>query len=153
MKAYAFYDKKGRKPEENQKFTENFDVANETAYTGIERLLTSEVPVARQWQFLDSLVQAGAGGNYGIPAKRPNDAQVKALTEKVLRGNKGNDFAADLIDLCTFSELPPTFTSFLRKVYADFPKPEPVPVPVAAVAAAAPASAPNSQAQETKNHE
>lgn len=136
LKTYAFYDKKTRKPEEVRRFTENFDVTNETAYAGIERLLVSEVPIDRQWQFLDLLRQAGEGGNLGIPAKRPKDASLKTLTESTLKSNKGSDYAADLIDLCDVAELPASITSFLKKVYADFPKPEPVPVPPVTVAAA-----------------
>jgi len=146
VKAYAFYDKKSRKSDEVQRFTENFELANETAYTGIERLLTSEVSVDRQWQFLDSLRQAGDGGNLGIPKARPNDAQVSVLAEAALKSNKGNDYAADLIDLCDFAELPATITSFLKKIYVDFPKPEPVPIPVTA-ADATPASVPAGDAQ------
>jgi putative ATP-dependent endonuclease of OLD family len=49
LKTYAFYDKKDRKPAEQQKFADSFDVANETDFTGIEKLLVAEVPVERQW--------------------------------------------------------------------------------------------------------
>jgi putative ATP-dependent endonuclease of OLD family len=148
LKTYAFYDKKSRKPEEEKKFEESFDFDNETAYPGIERLLTHEIPVDRQWQFLDSLRQAGEGGNLGIPTTRPNDANLKALMEATLKSNKGSDYAADLIDLCDVAELPASITSFLKKIYADFPKPEPVPIPVLTAAAdAIPASTPASDAQ------
>src|ERR1700730_1958837 len=147
LKAYAFYDKKSRKPEEDQKFNESFDCQNETLYPGIERLLVNEIPVDRQWQFLDLLRQAGEHGSLGIPAIRPNDAQARALMEQALVSNKGNRYAADLIELCDIAELPVTITSFLKKVYVDFPKPEPVPIPTPTVAEATPAKAPTTDTQ------
>jgi putative ATP-dependent endonuclease of OLD family len=49
---------------------------------------------------------------------------------QALKSNKGNGYAADLIDLCDLAELPPSMEGFLKKVYADFPKPEPVQIPV-----------------------
>jgi putative ATP-dependent endonuclease of the OLD family len=145
LKAYAFYDQKPHKPEDAKRFTDSFDIANETAYPGIERLLTSEIPMARQWQFLDVLRKLGQQGSLGIPAKRPKDDQVKTLTEAALKSNKGNEYAAHLIDLCDVAELPATITDFLKKIYADFPKPESVPIPsVTAPGATAAASAPAS---------
>jgi putative ATP-dependent endonuclease of OLD family len=129
IKAYAFYDKKPRKPEETQKFETSFDLANETTYPGIERLLVTEIPIDRQWQFLDRLRQVGECANLAIPAARPTDSQVKVLAEAALKSNKGNDYTADLIDLCEAAELPATITTFLKKVYADFPRPEPVATP------------------------
>lgn len=131
LRTYAFYDQKPRKPEENQKFVESFDVPNETAYTSIELLLATEIPIDRQWEFLDSLLQSGEQGNLGIPAARPDDEAVKSHMIKALKSNKGNGYAARLIDLCDLAELPPSILGFLRRVYSDFPKPEPAPLPPA----------------------
>ncbi len=129
LKSYAFYDKKARKQEENQKFKESFDFPTETVYPGIERLLVHEIPVDRQWQFLDQVKRTGGQGNLAIPTARPSDAQVKALMEMALRSNKGNAYACGLIDLCGVIELPATIVDFLKEVYLNFPKPEPVPIP------------------------
>lgn len=129
LKTYAFYDQKLRKAEENQKFVDSFDVPNETAYTGIELLLVAETPVARQWEFLDLLRQSGEQGNLGIPAVRPDDAVIRDNMTKALKSNKGNGYAARLLDLCDVAELPVSITGFLDRIYADFPKPEPAPLP------------------------
>lgn len=131
LKTYAFYDQKPRKAEENQKFIDSFDVPNETVYTGIELLMVAETPVDRQWQFLDALRQSGEQGNLGIPAARPDDETVKGHMAKALKSNKGNGYAARLIDLCDVAELPASITGFLDRVYADFPRPEPAPLPPA----------------------
>jgi len=90
LKTYAFYDKKKRKPEEDQKLADNFDIPNETAYAGIELLLVSEIPIDRQWQFLESLRQSGEQGLLGIPPMRPADPAVRDLLTRALKSNKGN---------------------------------------------------------------
>ncbi|HEY5779105.1 MAG TPA: AAA family ATPase [Terrimicrobiaceae bacterium] len=131
LRTYAFYDQKQRKPEENQKLLASFDIPNETAFTGIEQLLVAETPVARQWNFLDSLRQSGEQGNLGIPAVHPDDETVKSLMVRALKSNKGNAYAARLIDLCDLAELPASITGFLDRIYADFPKPELAPMPPA----------------------
>jgi putative ATP-dependent endonuclease of OLD family len=130
LKTYAFYDKKQRKPEENQKLADTFDIPNETAYPGIELLLVSEIPVDRQWQFLESLRQSGEHGHLGIPAVRPADPEIRDLLTRALKSNKGNGYAAGLIDLCGMNELPASITGFLVKVFSDFPALDHVPIPV-----------------------
>lgn len=146
LKTYAFYDQKLRKAEENQKFVDSFDVPNETAYTGIELLLVAETPVARQWEFLDLLRQSGEQGNLGIPAVRPDDAVIRDNMTKALKSNKGNGYAARLLDLCDVAELPVSITGFLDRIYADFPKPEPAPLPPAKIDPANNAAEADSQA-------
>lgn len=131
LKAYAFYDQKPRKPEENKKFADSFDVPNETAYTSIEQLMVAETPIDRQWELLDALRQSGEQGNLGIPIVRPTDDAVKDHMAKALKSNKGNGYAARLIDLCDVAELPASISGFLDLVYADFPKPESAPLPPA----------------------
>lgn len=123
LKTYAFYDYKPRKPAENQKFTENFNVPYETKYRGIEELLVNETPVDRQWQFLDALRQSGEQGDLGVPASRPGDDGVKDCMLRALRSNKGNGYAGSLIDICAISEMPVSITNFLARVYLDFPPP------------------------------
>ncbi|CAM5539033.1 hypothetical protein [Eoetvoesiella caeni] len=48
---------------------------------------------------------------------------------KALKSNKGNGYAARLMDLCEVHELPVSITDFLTRVYEDFPKPAPVAQP------------------------
>lgn len=129
VKAYAFYDQKTRTEEQNRVYTEAFDVANETAYTGIERLLVAETPPDRQWQFLHALREAGEQGNLGVPDERPDAEALATLAYNALKSNKGNSYAGRLLDLCDATELPASITAFLARVYADFPKPEPVQLP------------------------
>jgi putative ATP-dependent endonuclease of the OLD family len=131
LKSYAFYDQKMRKPEENQKFIDNFDFPCETSYAGIELLLVTETPVSRQWQFLEMLRSSGEQGNLGIPSIRPDDNGVKDCMVRALRSNKGDGYAARLLDLCDAAELPLSIVGFLDRIYAAFPKPEPAPLPQA----------------------
>lgn len=130
LKTYAFYDQKPRKPEDNQKFIDSFDVPNETAYTSIELLMAAETPIGRQWELLDSLRQSDDQASLGIPAERPDDEAVKTHMVRILKSNKGNGYAARLIDICDVTELPVSLTVFLDIIYAAFPKPEPAPLPL-----------------------
>ena len=129
LKTYGFYDNKKRTPEGIQQFLDSFDLPCQTAYAGIEKLLASETPLDRQWQFLSSLRQSGEQGSLGIPASRPSDSELRELMTNALKSNKGNGHAAALIDCCEFSELPQTIVGFLKSVFSDFPPPTHVPVP------------------------
>lgn len=129
LKTYAFYDYKPRKPEDNQKFIDSFDVPNETAYTSIEQLMVTETPVNRQWQLLDLLRQSDDQASLGIPAVRPDAEAIKGHMTRILKSNKGNGYAARLIDICDVAELPVSITRFLDIIYSDFPIPEPAPLP------------------------
>lgn len=129
LRTYAFYDRKIRTPAVNQKIIEGYDVPNETVYFSIEKLLVTEIPINRQWEFLDALRESGEQGNLGIPAVRSGDQAIKDLMNTALNGNKGNGYAARLIDLCDVAELPVSITGFLDRIYADFPKPQPAPLP------------------------
>lgn len=129
LRTYAFYDYKPRKAEENQKFVEAFDIPNEIPYPNIEELLVTQTPVEHQWTFLSALRDSGDQGNIGIPAERPDDNGVRANMRKALKSNKGNGYAARLLDLCAVHELPVGITDFLTRVYEDFPKPTPASQP------------------------
>ncbi|MFZ5649666.1 MAG: ATP-dependent nuclease [Bacillota bacterium] len=131
LKTYAFYDQKPRKPQEIQALQAAFDLPYETAFTGAEALLAAEIPVARQWQLLEEIRDAGEQGNVGIPDQRPNDDEVRALAANLLKKRKGDGTAGRLIGLCEATELPNSMKSFLSRVYADFPKPEPISLPIA----------------------
>lgn len=129
IKAYAFYDKRGRTAEEAQAYARAFDFPNETDYSGIEDLLVKEVPVSRQWQFLNELRESGELGNLRIPIDQPDDEDLSRLAKSALKSNKGGSYASRLLELCDVSELPISITSFLDKIYKDFPKPESVHLP------------------------
>jgi putative ATP-dependent endonuclease of OLD family len=127
IKAFSLYDTRKRKPEETQKLKDNFDISQQTKYSGAEKLLTEEIPPLRQWQFLTELRDSGEKPELALPAAMPSEADVKALAYAVLVKEKGSGYAGRLIGLCDFGELPATIVEFLTKIYALFPQPAPVP--------------------------
>ena len=127
VKAFALYDAKKRKPEDEQKFKDNFDIPCQTAYAGIEKLLVEETPVARLWQFLMHLRDSGGKPTLALPGAMPADSDVKAIAYSVLEKEKGSGYAGRLIEICNFKELPATIVTLLKEIYALFPKPAPIP--------------------------
>lgn len=129
IRAYGFYDRKTRSEAELQKYRDALDVAKETDFKGMEKLLIAETPLQRQWEYLCALRDAGLQGVLPIPATIPSDEQVRKLAYDALKGGKGDGAGAMLIELCEVSELPPSITSFLSVIYTDFPKPKKVELP------------------------
>lgn len=124
LPTFAFFDKKTRPPKEQQALIEaGFTILNEIAYPGMEQLLAEEVPLDRQWTFLEHIRDSGASPKIGIPAARPDDAKIKLLTQNALADGKGWGRAASLVELCATAELPPSITGFLAQIYALFPRP------------------------------
>ena len=128
LKTFAFYDHKIRTAAKNAEFAANFDIPRETAFDSIEKLLIAETPADRHWEMLASVRDAGTQGNLGIPGTRPAAAQLETLIYGALRSNKGNGYAGQLIELCAIAELPPTIVTFLREIYALYPKPQKPPI-------------------------
>jgi putative ATP-dependent endonuclease of the OLD family len=125
LRAFAFLDKKARAAKEQAALQNaGFDILNETNYASTEALLAAEVPLDRQWEFLDRLRKDGLAATAGIPASRPTDQRVRELTEAVLKDAKGWGRAADFIEICQPAELPKSLTSLLEQVYKLFPRPE-----------------------------
>jgi putative ATP-dependent endonuclease of OLD family len=131
LKTFSFYDFIVRPPEKKKLFADAFDVDCEHAYAGFEVLIVSEMSLDRLWDFLDDLRSTGDNGNFAIPAVRPADADLKKLARSALESSKGAGWAARLFEGSTVAELPVTVTSFLKQVYAAFPKPADIPVEVA----------------------
>jgi putative ATP-dependent endonuclease of OLD family len=126
LRTFAFYDhdyKKKRKTEQARDLKDNFEINVEHTYKGFEDLIVAEVPVDRLWSFLSGLKSNDENGNVGIPDKRPNDDEVKAIAKEALSGNKGAGWSARLFEECEFHELPTTVTKFLASVFALFPPP------------------------------
>lgn len=122
--AFAFFDRTQRSQTDLDALAAVYEIANQIPYQSAEALLAVEVPLDRQWQFLEALRQQDPDGHYGIPESRPNDNNLRGHTIRLLKGLKGAGGAARLLDLCTANELPPTIRDFLRVVYARFPKPQ-----------------------------
>jgi putative ATP-dependent endonuclease of OLD family len=117
LKTYAFFDNKKRTDEERQKLNVSFDMVNETSFTGMEKLIIEEIPIPRQWAFLEQIRDEDEQTNLTIPSSIPSDQQIKSLMFSALKSNKGNSYAARVVDLCTVDELPESVTQFLNRVY------------------------------------
>lgn len=122
--AFAFFDRKQRTADDLTKIQASFSIAREIAYAGNETLMAEETPIDRQWEFLEAVRSRDNDRRYGIPMNRPDEATVKGLTVSTLKGLKGEGGAAELIELCSVGELPPTIVQFLKEVYALYPRPK-----------------------------
>ena len=124
LPTFTFLDKKKRSENELEALKNaNFKSLHITEFKGMEDLLASEIDTEHQWIFLSQLRDLHITPNAGIPMDRPNETQVRELTKNVLKDHKGWGRAAELIDICDPSELPLTITTFLRTVFAHFPRP------------------------------
>jgi putative ATP-dependent endonuclease of OLD family len=124
LPVFAFLDKKTRPPKDVAALAAaGFTILNETAYSSMEALLVAEVPLNRQWQYLEQIRDSGSAPGVAIPATRPADDQVRAKAKEVLAGGKGWGRSAELIELCAAAELPVSVTGFLTQVYLQFPRP------------------------------
>lgn len=126
LKTFSFYDFLQRTPEKKKLLSDAFDLDWEHPHLGFEHLIAKEVPVDRQWAFLDDLRSSGDNGSFEIPEARPDDDAVKKLTIAALKGAKGTGWAARLFEGCSVTELPVSVTAFLKKVYEAFPTPKEV---------------------------
>ncbi len=125
LPTFAFFDNKKR-PEKDQVALDQagFQILNEIPFAGMEDLLATEVPLQRQWAYLDQVRTSGTAPNDGIPATQPSEEVVRNKTRQVLKGGKGSGRAAELIEQCDVSELPSTIVGFLNQIYNQFPTPE-----------------------------
>lgn len=147
LPVFAFIDKKTRPPKDVASLkAAGFSILNETNFQSMEALLVAEVPLDRQWEYLEQIRDSGSAPHVAIPATRPADGQIRAKAMEILSGGKGWGRAAELIELCKVAELPVSVTSFLAQIYALYPKPVVKPIkpignePDAAGEASAPAS-------------
>jgi putative ATP-dependent endonuclease of OLD family len=120
--AFAFFDRKKRKPGDLAKIQASYAIATEIPYTGTEELMAAETPLDHQWIFLEAIRTEDPDGNFGIPSARPEEKRLRQLTASTLKGLKGEGGAGRLLELCSPEELPPTITDFLKGVYARFPR-------------------------------
>ena len=129
LPTFAFLDNKNRPRKEATALAgAGFTILCETKYPGMEELLATEVPLDRQWQYLEFLRVQELAQSAGIPSKRPKDDAIRALIKNVLKDHKGWGRAAELIEYCTYEELPPSITVFLGNLFTHFPKPKIPPV-------------------------
>jgi putative ATP-dependent endonuclease of OLD family len=122
--AFAFFDRKKRTDAEVAALQGIYVIVKEIAQKGAEVLMAEETPIYRQWQYLEMLRLEDSDGKFGVPAIRPTDDTIRALTIATLKGLKGEGGAARLLELCDTDELPSTITAFLSEVYQRYPKPK-----------------------------
>lgn len=125
LPTFAFLDNKKRPDKEAKALNEaGFKILYETKYPGMEDLLAAEVPLDRQWQYLEYLREQELAPKAGIPTVRPDDDALRELTRNVLKDHKGWGRGAELIEYCEHEELPPSISDFLGKLFGHFPKPK-----------------------------
>lgn len=122
--AFALFDRKNRTDDDIAALEGLYVVARQIAQKGAETLMAAETPLDRQWLYLDALRAEDTEGRFGIPAVRPADDTLRALTISTLKGLKGEGGAARLLELCDTHELPPTIVAFMQEVYARYPRPK-----------------------------
>lgn len=122
--AFALFDRKNRTDDDIVALEGLYVVARQIAQKGAETLMAAETPLDRQWLYLDALRAEDTEGRFGIPAVRPADDTLRALTISTLKGLKGEGGAARLLELCDTHELPPTIVAFMQEVYARYPRPK-----------------------------
>lgn len=127
ISTYAYFDKKERSESEKKKLADSFHHLNEIAYTGVENMLTEEIPLNRLWELLIYLRDSGEKTELVLPSEIPSISEVKKLTKAILKKDKGSGYAGRLIEMCEPHEIPISVTTFLNTVYNDFKKPEPIP--------------------------
>ena len=126
LTTFAFLDKRNRQQAEKDALENaGFQILKVTEYEGTEALLAAEVPLDRQWEYLEGLRESGLAPKLLLPAGRPSDDAIRAFTKQALTDNKGWGRAAALIELCDPAELPASITEFIEQIYVLFPRPKP----------------------------
>lgn len=125
LKTYAFFDYMERKPEVIKDFEDTFVYYKQIDYKGIEKLLIEEISADIQWSFLLDLDSEGLLPLHinVAPDNREEPQKIKDMVFKLLKGNKGESFAAKLVSKCSEEELPPSISTFFNNVYERNPKP------------------------------
>lgn len=126
MPTFGFMDKKKRQPKDIESLSNaGFQLLKETNFAGMETLLANEIPLGKQWEYLEYLRENELAPTAGLPKAQPSDDQIREYTIKILKEGKGLGRAAELIDRCENDELPSTLVEFLKTIYEHFPRPKP----------------------------
>lgn len=126
LKTYAFFDFMDRTPEKIKELEAAFIFYKQIDYKGIEKLLIDEVSVDIQWAFLQDL-ELSDELPHDVKVEPDNRPQTKKDIQDIvfylLRGNKGERMAAQLVSMCSKEELPISIIEFLNTIYRLHPKP------------------------------
>lgn len=126
IRAYALYDESKRRSEKQKQEIGNAGFCNDGAirYSGIEKLLVTEIPLACQRDFLRNYYSERNECNGKIhEVEHLEDDVVVKDVRGILKDGKGAGVAADLIALCKPEELPKTITELLHNIYQHFQRP------------------------------
>ena len=127
LKTYCFFDKQ-RNVANVDEIESTFDRCWELESTGIERLLSDEVPAEVLRNFLEAATERddypfGPAFEYDLDA---DDAAVRNVCFKVLRVRKGAGYAGNLVELCAKGDIPAILVEALLEVSNDLPNQFPV---------------------------
>lgn len=126
LKTYALYDRQRNRAIGDQ-IDDVFDSAWKLEQTGIENLLADEVTID---VIRDFLVGAADWEDYPHNARNPalftydpdaDDDEVRELCKKVLKRRKGSGYAQQLVELCSFNDLPQIIVEALTYISDDLP--------------------------------
>tara|TARA_R110002167_G_scaffold366379_1_gene595604 strand:+ start:2391 stop:4196 length:1806 start_codon:yes stop_codon:yes gene_type:complete len=126
LKTYAFFDFMDRTPEKLKEFEEVFIFHKQIDYKGIEKLLIDEISADIQWAFLQDLESSNDLPAHVVvePDNRPQTTkEIQDIVFNLLKSNKGERMASQLVSMCSKDELPYSIIEFLRKIYDLHPKP------------------------------
>src|SRR5690606_27998783 len=79
-----------------------------------------------QWAFLQDLESSNDLPAHVVvePENRPQTTkEIQDKVFKLLKGNKGERMASQLVSMCSEDELPCSIINFLREIYSLHPKP------------------------------
>jgi putative ATP-dependent endonuclease of OLD family len=125
-KAFAFYDiPPAAWSADEQTKLGSYVINRQTPHTGLENLLSAEVPVATLRRFL-ATVSGLDDCPQDFPANHANlaDADIRTQIRNILRQRKGDGYAAHLIEHCASQqELPATIVDFLTTIHEQMELP------------------------------
>ena len=90
-------------------------------------LIVEEVPIKHLASLLSDLKSSGEKPDLVLPAAGAGDDKIKDLAFSILKNNKGSGYAANVVEYCSFPEIPASARDFLSKIYARFKKPAVLP--------------------------
>lgn len=127
LTTYCFFDKQKNVGNVDE-IEATFDRCWELEHTGIERLLSDEIPVEVLHNFLEAAAEwddypSGPAFEYDPDAV---DKAIRTVCFKVLRVRKGAGYAGNLVELCSEADLPAILVEALIDISNDLPNQFPV---------------------------
>jgi putative ATP-dependent endonuclease of OLD family len=125
-KAFAFYDiPPAAWSADEQTKLGSYALNRQTPHSGLENLLSAEIPIATLMRFLTT-VSGLDDCPLDFPANHANlgEADVRTAIRNILRQRKGDGYATHLIEHCVSQqELPATIVEFLTAIHEQMKLP------------------------------